>query len=136
MKWSVFVSSKSVYSFGQESPLKLSLSDKTAKHYNQAAQEFFNAQVRFAQKHNRVWDFANDPIAMDWSTKQRKAWNEVARIFKVALEKQGPFHINDIMEDFLVKNVAEGVAAVGKKFGWGLTLAVTAGALYGALKGR
>jgi hypothetical protein len=126
----------SLYSFGEESPLKFELSDKLAKYYNEATAEFFKAQQRFNQKFGRPWDPAADPIQLNWTRAQRKAWDQFGRIFNKVVEEKGPFHVNDIMEDFLVKNAAESVSKTSRGWGHALTLAVGAGALYGLLRGR
>lgn len=127
----------SVYSFGAESPLKFTLPDKMARLYNEAAVEFFKAQQRFNQKHGRRWNPGQDPIKPRWSRKHLKAWNQFAQIFGEEVEKQGPIHANDIMEDFLVKNAGAVVAAATSgKFGKVLSLAVAGGVLYGLLNRR
>lgn len=128
----------STYSFGEESPLKFEISDKLAKFYNEAAAEWFKAQVRFNQKFGRKWDPVREPIELRWSRKQSKAWNDFAKIFKKVLEEQGPFHENDIMDDFLVRNVTTVASVVLTSTSKGerlITIAVTTGALYGFLKG-
>lgn len=146
---------KSVYSFGENSPLKFKIPDKLATRYNEAVEEWFKAQRRFNQKFGRRWDPKTDPIEMRWTSKQKKAWNEFARIYKYVLDAEGPFHENDLMDDFLVKNTAAGIAnrattGVGDQIGgmvlmgsvssssWRrvITLAAAGGALYGFFNRR
>lgn len=128
----------STYSFGEDSPIKFEISDKLAKYYNEAVTEWFKAQQRFNQKFGRKWNPKNDTIEIKWSAKQRQAWNDFAKIFdktiKLHDQEQGFFHENDIMDDFLVKNVVSAVAAAPKSWGVGLPLAVAGGVLYGLLR--
>ena len=123
------------YSFGEESPLKFEISDKLAKRYNEAIDQYFKAQVRFNQKFGRKWDPSNDPIEMKWSSKQKKAWNQFARIFDYKLKTEGPYMANDIMDDYLIKNTVSALAVGGIVWGRGVTLAVGLGTLYGLLRG-
>lgn len=126
---------KSIYSFGEESPIKLNVSDKTAKFYNEAMSEWLKALRRFNQKHNRKWDPAKDPIKLRWSRNQRQAWNDVADVFNAVITKDGPFHENDLMEDFLVRNASLTVSALSNRWGRAVTLTVLSGTLYGLLRG-
>lgn len=127
---------KSVYSFGLESPITFEISDKLAQNYNDAVSEFFKTQRRLTQKLGRPWNPARDPVKVKWSNKQVKAWNEFAKVFKKAVEEQGPIHVNDLMDDYLVKHTAHehAVALMGNKSRL-ITLAVAIGALYGYLRG-
>lgn len=127
---------KSVYSFGDESPMKFEISDKLAKHYNEAIDKWFKAQQRFNQKFGRKWDPRQDPIELRWNSHQQKAWNEFGKVMKKVIDRDGPFHENDVMDDFLVKNAPQIVSKVAKKLGVGLTLAVAGGVLYGLLNRR
>lgn len=130
------MSGKSVYSFGEDSPLKFEIPDKLAERYNSAADEWFKAQTRFNQKFGRKWDPVKDPIEIRWSKKQRDAWNQFSTIFKRVAEKDGPFHANDIMDDFLIKN-AGSVASVSSRSGEMLIgIAIACGVLYGLLNDR
>jgi hypothetical protein len=95
---------KSTYSFGVESPVKFTISDRMARYYNEAAEEWFRAQTRFNQKFGRKWDPRTEPILINWTKKQKKAWNQFAKVYKDTLTREGPFHVNDIMDDYLVKN--------------------------------
>lgn len=126
-----------VYSFGEESPLKFHISDKLASRYNEAVKEFFKAQVRFNQKWGRKWDPVNDPILIKWSRQQKKAWADFAKIFDKVNAQQGPFHANDIMDDFLVKSVSDVSDVSGAVGVWGryISDAAALGALYGFLRG-
>lgn len=124
------------YSFGEDSPLKFEIPDKLAERYNEAVEEFFKAQTRFNQKFGRQWNPKNDAIEISWSKAQRKAWNDFARIFKTVLDKDGPFHVNDLSDDFLVKNVASAVSSVSNKWIRAVGIAAVGGALYGLLRGR
>lgn len=124
------------YSFGEDSPLKFEIPDNLALYYNEAVAEFFKAQTRFNQKFGRTWDPNKDAISIGWSKKQRKAWNDFARVFKTVLEKDGPFHVNDISDDFLVKNVASAASSVSDKWLRAVGAAAMCGALYGLLRGR
>jgi hypothetical protein len=126
----------STYSFGEDSPIKFQVSDNMARLYNQAAEEWFKAQTRFNQKFGRQWDPVVDPIEIRWSHAQRKAWNDFAKIFKKAVDEKGPFHENDIMDDFLVKNAASLVAVASGKWGRVISIAVAGGVLYGLLRRR
>lgn len=133
----------STWSFGAESPMKFPISDELAELYNQAAREFFKAQERFKRKHNRDWDPINEPIQIKWSRKQKKAWGKFAEVFNRINTEQGPFHENDIMDDYLVKNVGVAVAAAMAAIPLCISRAADAGAwfaiygpvLRGALKG-
>lgn len=124
------------YSFGEESPIKFEIPDKMAQYYNEAVSEFFKAQRRFLQKFGREWDPKADPIWIDWTHKQKKAWNQFAKVFNDVVKAEGPFHENDIMDDFLVRNVTQLVSEGSKVFGRALTLAVAGGVLYGLLNRR
>lgn len=127
---------KNTYSFGIDSPIKFEISDKLASLYNQAADEWFKAQVRFNQKFGRQWDPMADPIEIRWSHAQKKAWNDFAKIFKKVTDERGPFHENDIMDDFLVRNAVSAVAGATEKWGRWISLAVAGGVLYGLLRRR
>lgn len=127
---------KPTYSFGADSPVKFNVTDNLAKLYNEAASEWFKAQVRFNQKFGRKWDPVRDPIEIRWSRAQKKAWNDFAKIFKKVVEEQGPFHENDIMDDFLVRNATSVVAVATEKWGRWISLAVAGGVLYGLLRRR
>lgn len=129
---------KSVYSFGEDSPLKFYIADSLARNYNSAVAEWFKAQVRFNQRFGRKWDPIRQPIHIRWSHKQRRAWNTFAEIFNKTIEKNGPFHENDIMEDFLVQNINLAVSAAPRATGkWQRVLvwAAVGGSLYSLLKG-
>lgn len=124
-----------IWSFGADSPMKFEIPDKTAQYYNQALQAFFKAQDQFKRKHNRAWDPAKEPIKIGWSKNQRKAWNTFARIFNEVNAAQGPFHENDLMDDYLVKNAVEkATAALASPSRW-ISLAAGAGVLYVLLRG-
>lgn len=125
----------SVYSFGPDSPIKLEIPDKMATLYNEAADQWFKTQRRFDQKFGRPWDPKTDPIKLDWTHKQKKAWANVAEVFNKVLAEKGPFHENDIMDDFLVRNV--GVAVAGAALVWGRVFrgAALAGSLTELLRG-
>lgn len=125
----------SVYSFGEESPIKFRISDRMAQLFNEAAAEFFKAQTRFNQKFGRKWNPTTDPIEIRWNRPQRKAWNDFAKLFEKTVEELGPFHPNDFMDDFLVRN-ASGVVVAGGTWGRVLTLAAAGGALYGFFNRR
>lgn len=123
----------SVWSFGEDSPIKFEIPDKMATSYNEALQEFMNAQRRFTQKWGKAWN--GEPIDMNWTRRQRKAWNQFADLFNAKIKAEGPFHQNDIVEDFLVKNTAGAVASGAGGFGRALVPIAVAGALYGVLRG-
>lgn len=106
----------SVYSFGEDSPIKVRISDKMATLYNEAVREFFAAQQRFNQKFGRPWNPETDPIKIKWSSKQRRAWDNFGKIFTKVIEKEGPFYDNDILDDFLVKNTLD---TVDQSLHWG-----------------
>jgi hypothetical protein len=122
------------YSYGTDSPMKLELSPKTAEAYNEAVKKYLNAQRRFLQKVGRTWNPETDPIKLNWTRKQAKAWNEVARVVKVVAEKDGPFHANEIKNDFLVKNVTQSVIAAVVGSPW-IYKAVMGGGIHGILRG-
>ena len=126
---------RSTYSFGEASPIKFPISDKLAKNYNEAVAEFFKAQQRFNQKFGRRWNPQTDPIRLKWSKKQLRAWNEFARIFDRVTKEQGPFHINDIADDYLVKNTLSAALGVVKSGGRYISTAATLGAVYVVLRG-
>ena len=100
----------------------------------EAAEQFFKAQRRFTQKTCRAWDPETDPIRIGWRPRHRRAWGELAKLMKAEIERSGPYSPNDIMDDFLVKNVS---AALSDREKWGsiLSRCVTVGALYGLLRG-
>ncbi len=126
----------SVYSFGEQSPLKFTIPDKLADNYNAAAREFFNDQQRFSQKFGRQWDPTKDPISIKWSRAQKDAWNEFAKIFDKTIAEVGPVHVSAIMDDFLVKNVT--VTALAAALKWKRVIAAVAlsGAVYELLRRR
>lgn len=123
-----------VYSFGEESPIKFEIPESLATLYNEAVEQFLKAQRRFTQKFGRQWDPVTDPIKIKWSSKQRKAWNEFARIFDSVVADQGPISANDFMDDFLVLNIAETASAAARRWTRVLTLAAGVGVVYGLLK--
>lgn len=125
-----------VYSFGEDSPLKFNIPDKTAKHYNEAAKEFFQAQRRFMQKFGREWDPINEPIHIGWTRAQRKAWNDFGKIFNKVNTEQGPFHVNEILDDYLVRNSSQTLANASRRLGTIITTAALLGAVYGLLRRR
>lgn len=127
---------RTTYSFGEDSPIKFEISDRLAKLHNEAIAEFFKAQTRFNQKFGRAWDPVHDPIEIRWSKAQKKAWNHFAKVFKKVIDEQGPFHANDIMDDFLVRNTVSVVAVATEKWGRWISLAVVGGVLYGLLRRR
>jgi len=126
---------KSIYSFGEESPLKFEISDKLAERYNQAAKEMYRAQQRFNQKFGRNWNPAEKPIRVKWSVKQGRAWNEMAARLAKLVEETGPYHPNDFMDDYLVKNPVKGLLRKWEH-GPAIPLAVAAGVLYVLLSRR
>jgi hypothetical protein len=145
---------KATYSFGEESPIKFEIPDKMAQRFNEAADQFFKAQQRFNQRFGRTWNPHKDPFELSWTKKQRRAWDQFARVYKDVLAEYGPYHENDLMDDFLVKNTISSsteraTSGIGGELtglaeivlvpmnGWGriLSLAVTSGALYGYLRG-
>lgn len=123
------------YSFGEDSPLKLQIPERTASLYNEAVEEFFKAQRRFNQKFGRAWDPDRDPIEIRWNGRQKKAWNDFAQIFAEHVKENGPYFASDIMDDFLVKNVDLPVAVASEKWSRAITVAAGLGALYGFLRG-
>jgi len=129
----------SIYSYGADSPLKFKISDRLAKDYNGAVEQFIKAQQRFNQKFGKDWDPVTQPIQIKWSGRQKKAWSKFAKIFNKRISEIGPIHANDIMDDFLIKNVGSAASAAfssSKKWGRVVTLAATGGALYVLLSGR
>lgn len=126
----------SVYSFGEDSPMKFELPDKKAELYNQAAQAWFDAQRKFNKTFGRPWNPEMDHITVSWSRRQRKAWNEVSKAITKVMKEQGPFHENDFMDDFLVKNAGAAVASGVGNFAAAISVAVTFGVAYGLLRGR
>lgn len=125
----------STWSFGIDSPMKFEIPDHLAEYYNQALAAFFKAQEQFKRKHNRVWDPATEPIKVDWSRKQRKAWNTFARVFNEVNNAKGPFHENDLMEDYLVKNTVAVAAAAMATSSRVISMAAGLGAAYVVLRG-
>ena len=124
------------YSFGADSPVKFQIPDDLAEKYNEATEEFFKAQRRFTQKFGRKWDPVTDPIEIKWSKAHKKAWADFAKVFDKVLAEQGPIHENDIMDDFLVKNVTQIVAAVANRWANIAGAAAVGGALYVLLRRR
>lgn len=129
-----------VYSFGEESPVKFDISDKTAKYYNQAAERWLKAHRRFTQKFGRRWDPFKDPIIVKWNRHQKSAWNQVADMFNKLTNgydhPAGPFHPSDFMDDFLVRNASESASKAVAKWKHVLVLAVGVGTLYELLRRR
>lgn len=125
---------KSTYSFGEASPIKFEISDKMAKYYNEAVEQFFKAQVRFNQKFGRQWDPVADPIELRWTKKQRAAWNGFAKVFDRVVKETGPFHVNDISDDFLVKNSPHVASVALSRWGSVVATAAAGGVLYGFLR--
>jgi|SRR5690349_24333609 len=147
--------SKSVYSFGEDSPVKFKISDKLAERWNDAAVEWYKGQERFNQKFGRRWNPRTEPIVVNWNRSRQKAWDDFAKVYKDVLKKYGPYHENDLMDDFLVKNSSEkalnttttgvgqviaGLAGIkvtmpaARRWKRAVTVAVACGALYGFLK--
>lgn len=122
------------YSFGADSPMKFEISDKLAERYNEAAEEFFRAQRRFVQKFGREWDPATEPIKIKWTKQHKQAWRDFAQVFDKTVAEQGPFNVNDIMDDYLVKNVVSAASGVAGKLGVLIGTSAMLGALYGALR--
>lgn len=115
--------------------MKFEIPDKLAVLYNEAAREYFKAMERFKRKHNREWNLLDNTIAINWSRKQRKAWNEFAKVFNAVSEAEGPFHVNDFMDDYLVKNAPVLAAAAMASIPRCISLAAGLGALYVLLRG-
>lgn len=128
--------SKSVYSFGEESPLKFVITDKLARYYNEATAQYYKAQQRFNQKYGRTWDPLTDPIKVKWNRRQKWAWNEFAKVLAKSVENDGSYSPNEIMDDFLVKNTLQVVTLRSRS--WGRVIAFTVGGavLYGVLRGK
>lgn len=124
------------YSFGEESPLKFTISDKLAINYNEAVAEYLAAQRRFLQKYGRQWNPDKDPIALRWSKKNKWAWNEFARVLANSVENDGRYSPNEILDDFLVRNGGSALAVVNEKWLRAVGAAALVGALYGLLRGR
>lgn len=124
-----------VYSFGEDSPLKFEISDNLAENYNAAVEAFFKAQRRFAQRFGRKWDPEVDPIALRWTRRQKRAWNEFAKVLAAHVENDGRYFPNDIMDDFLVRNTADIVSAVSQRYDRALTLAVGVSVAHVLLRG-
>lgn len=123
------------YSFGEDSPMKFQISDKLAERYNDAVKEFFRAQQRFNQKFGRPWNPKTDPIELRWDRKRQKAWDAFGKVMKEVIKRDGPFHENDIMEDYLIKNTVSAAISRIDKGGVMITTAATLGALYVLLRG-
>lgn len=125
------------YSYGEQSPLKFEISDKLADQYNAAVERYLKAHRRFTQKFGRPWEPHIDPISIDWTRKQERAWNKMVDVVDKALEEYGsPVHANDLMEDYLVRNVYQAVVDTAGPWGRVITWAVGAGALYALLRRR
>lgn len=124
-----------VYSFGVDSPLKFQISNRLAQDYNSAVEQFFKAQQRFNQKFGKVWNPAKDPLAIGFSRRQLKAWNDFAKVFNAAISAAEPYHPNDIMSDFLELNATSKAISGSNRWKSAIGIAALAGALYGLLRG-
>lgn len=123
---------KSVYSFGEDSPVKFEISSKTANLYNQAVKEFIRAHTRFSNKYGRHWDPTKEPIKIKWSRAQQKAWNAVADMVNQRIAETGPIPVGDFADDFLVRNAA--IVALARTFGKGLDMVVAAVVIHVLIK--
>lgn len=126
---------KSVYSLGARSPIKFYIPDRMAKYYNEAVDEFFKSQTRFNQRFGRPWDPDREPIEVRWTRHQKKAWNDFAKMFNQKAKLQGPFHVSDFMDDFLVKNVPSALVRGTMLWNRTITTFAMSGAVYGLLRG-
>jgi len=124
---------KHIYSYGEDSPLKIELSDKVAARYNEAVEEYLKAHRRFLQKFGRKWNQDTDPVIVKWNKKHQKAWGEVAKAFNDVFDP-ADYHANDFMDDFLVQNAGSAAAVGGENWGRLVAMSVGAGALYGFLR--
>lgn len=95
---------RSVYSFGQESPIKFHLNDEFADTVNEAIDKYLKAQISFNQRFGRPWSDRALQLAPKWTPEQREAWDVFWKFFDKSIQAFD-YHPNDIMEDFLVKNV-------------------------------
>jgi hypothetical protein len=125
----------SVYSFGEASPLKFHISDKLANDYNEYVAEFLAAQRRFMQKFGRPWDYEKDPIAMKLSRRHFKAIKQFGKVLASTAENDGRYSPNEILDDFLVRNVISAAPRAVTNFDRAIGIAVTVSFLYVALRG-
>lgn len=99
------VKMQSTYSW-MGSPLHLVLEDEFAEAYNQAMDAWFEAQENHKVRTGHEWDPVNEPILIDWTDDQRKAWDDFAKLMNLLIEiNRGNLDIPEevITSDYLVK---------------------------------
>ena len=69
--------------------LHLILKDDIAAAYNRAQDAFQAAQRNHVAIHGTKWDPLNEPILMDWTKEEMKAWEDVAKIVNLISEVNG-----------------------------------------------
>lgn len=79
---------QSVYSW-MGTPLHLVLEDDVATDYNRAQDAFIAAQERHLAIHGKRWDPITEPLQIDWTPQEAKAWDDIARVVNLLVEING-----------------------------------------------
>lgn len=94
---------QSVYSW-MGSPLHLVLEDDLALAYNEAQDAWFKAQDDHKEKYGTPWE-PHLPLAIDWTERQRTAWNSIAAVINLLCEINDGLDIPEeqVTSDYLEK---------------------------------
>lgn len=84
--------------------IHLVLEDEFAEAYNRAQDAFQNAQLDHKERTGQQWT-GHEPIRIDWTDEESKAWDGFARIINLIIEVNGPLDIpeSEVTSDYLVK---------------------------------
>ena len=91
-----------VYSFGTESPLKFDVTEEFANAYNDAVDDFMNAQKAHKETTGKAWT-PDEPLMLQHSTPE--VFDAFVKILDDAQTSYGkPVHEEDIKDDYLIRN--------------------------------
>jgi hypothetical protein len=96
---------QSAYSW-MGSRLHLVLEDEVANAYNRAQEAWYAAQTNHKKLHGREWNPVSEPLLIDWTDEQRKAWDDIGSIINLLIEVNGgglAITEEEITSDFLEK---------------------------------
>jgi hypothetical protein len=95
---------QSAYSW-MGSRLHLILEDDIARAYNRAQEAWYGAQENHKKVHGKEWEPENEPLLIDMTDEERKAWNDIAKIINLLGEINGGLDIpeEELTSDHLEK---------------------------------
>lgn len=70
------------------SPLHLVLEEDLANAYNRAQEAFSEAQRRYKFRNGTEWT-GLEPLLMNWTPEEQKAWNDIAGLINLLIEING-----------------------------------------------